>query len=335
MLRSLLVLAFAAVAVRAADIDVLMPPSSDQVTYVNVKRLIASSLTRDMLKKEITERIAKTPAPKWMKDAGFDMWKDLDTVCLSMTPPKFEKKDGKTVQTRKPSVFIVARGRFDGQKLMEVIDTLIEKFGDKVSVIKENKIKMFRVQPGSKEEEALYATLLDENTLVASSSKDEVLAAVKADEEKVAKADINKDLAALIESLDDKAAFYQAMLLDGKEIAAGMQDVPLVEDQAALKKQVEAVTCYSMTARVAGDIRFEFSLGMKTKADAEAMNASAQEMVTKGKVMIGLAAAGAPEAAAIINDLKKSLKAEAGGTIVTASGRITGDSIKRAFGVEE
>jgi hypothetical protein len=335
-MRTLIALTLAVIPAAAADLDALMPASTDQITHVNVKRAVQSPLARDYLKKEITEQLAKTDAPKWMKDAGFDMWKDLDTVTTSMSPPKFEKKDGKMVQTRKPASFVVARGRFDGQKLMDVVDTLIGRFGDKVSVIKEKDVKLVKVLTGGVDkDEAMYATLVNENLLVAGSSKDEVLAAVKADETNADAAEVKKELADLVKSLDDKAVFYQAMLLDGKEIAATMQDVPLVDDQAALKKQVEAIVSYSFTARAAGDIQMAFSLNFKTREDSGAFHESAKEMIEKGKVLLPLVGGGAKEAKGILDDLKKSLKAKCEGTIVTASARISGDAIKQAIGVED
>ncbi|CAN5231170.1 hypothetical protein BH11PLA2_BH11PLA2_21650 [soil metagenome] len=343
MLRSLVVLLFLFPALQAADLDVLLPENSEQVTYVNVKRLAASTIVKTMLMKEIKERLKETEVPKWLKVAGIEPWKDIDTISMAVNQPRPNRKDAadkkadEEVDPQKKrsevQMFFIMRGKFDGEKFFATAEKAIADFGDIVSMVKEDGLRMVRIK--GKNGPEFFITMVDEQTIVGATKTQLLHDAVKQADKKEAKPAVKQELAALVKTLDDKAVFYQAQVIDGKDVAEGLRENPLTDDLDTLKKQVAEMTSYSLTARVDSEVAFEFSTAMKTKAAAEEFGETAKGMVEKGRGLLPLLAATAKEFTSIVNDLKKHMKVTVTGDIVKLSARITGNSIGQAFGVEE
>lgn len=339
MLRSFLILFLILPSLHAADIDVLLPESSQQVTYVNVKRLTTAPLVKTMLMSEIQERLKGTDVPKWLKEAGIDPRKDLETITMVMNPPKRKPRDSKkSDDSRKGEVekgmgFVVIRGTFDGVKIMGTVEKAIAEAGDMFSISKEDGLKIVKFKPKVGDE--FYLTMVDGKTIVGSTDTNLLHAAAKVVDDRNARPVLKNELAALIKSLDDKAAFYQAMLFDGSEVASTIGENPLFEDVELLKKQVSEMTSYSITARVGTDVTFEFATGLKSKEAASAFSETAKTMVEKGRTLLPLVAAGKVEFTGIVGDLKKTMKVTVDGDVVMLSARITGDSIGKAFEIEE
>jgi hypothetical protein len=314
----------------AADIEVLLPERGEQITFVNVKKLATSPLFKTMLQKEIEERLKATEVPKWLKEMGIDMWKDIDTFSLAVTTLR---EDGKRQRGKPPMVFMVVRGTFQGGKVFDAAEKAVSQFGDKLSIVKDGDVKMLRIEMSK--DFAMHATMADEKTIVIASDKEDLLHSLKVADDPNAKPKIKKELQALIETLDKNAAFYQAMMLDSAEIAADLQPNPLIEDIEVVRKQVEEITCYSMVARIGKDVAFELGTGWKSPEAAAAFGETAKGMVDKGKTLLPLLATQSKEMAGVVNDLKKSLKVTVVKDTVVLSLKVSGSAIGQVFGIEE
>ncbi len=340
MFRALLLLVVAIPSLSAADVDALLPPEGEQLVYVNVKRLATSPLFQSTMKSEFQTRLQGTGVTKWLEEAGVDPWKDIETISMCSTPPKPKDKDAekKTESEPKPEekptgmAFVVVRGTFNGEKLIGAAEKAVRDAGDLFSIIKENGVRIVKLK--AKNGPEFFITLADEKTLIAATETKFIHDAIKLHDSKATKPQVRKELIALTAKLDGKAAFYQAMVLDGKQIASSVRENPLFEDTDLLRAQVSEIVSYSIVARVSRDLAFEAAVGMTSKAHATPFSNTASTMIEKGMTLIGLFAASQPQFSGVINDLSKSLKVSADGDIVKLRGKITGNAICKAFGIE-
>lgn len=316
----------------ATEPDVLLPAETDQISFVNVKRLAGSSLVKNHLMKEIKEKLKATQLPTWLEEMGIDPWKDVETVTLGMTGPKDKpEKDEKQPKTD-PMAFLILRGTFNGEKLMTAGEKATREFGDKVSIVKEGELKLIKVK--TDEKNFFYVTMIDEKTVVGASSSKLIQEALKQADDRKAKSRVRPSLADLVRKLDDKAVYFQAMEVE-PDMFKNIGENPLVEDIELLKKQLAAMTSYAITVQVGTDVSMELATAMKGKEDAAAFGESAKQMVEKGRALLPLVAVGAAEWTPVVNDLKKSMKVTVEGEIVKLKAKISGDAISRGLGAEE
>lgn len=310
--------------VRAADVDVIWPAESQQVFRFNVRQILDSELIKKYALGQIKQAMEGRDAKEMLEDLGIDPLKDIDTISGGI----WNNDPNNPMDTHG---VIALRGKFNGTKLFEQAEKAAQRDGDRVSIVNEGDTKLVKVVVDNLPE-PIYATMADENTIVAASDKKLVMAAVKAVDTKT-KASLKPELAELIKVMDDKASMFYVSVSNGQ--VGDIPPNPIFEDTEKLKKQLEQLESTAMTLRVTGDVTMEMGMAMKTKEDAEDFNSTLEEMFGKVKAFLPFITMNAPQAKPIVDDLKNGMKTTLDGKTIKMKIKISGDSIGLAVGADD
>jgi len=306
---------------RSADVDPLWPADSQQVMKLNIRQILESDIIKKYALAQIKQAMEGKDAQKMMKDLGLDPLKDIDTLSGGLWGDDPKDMHG----------LVILRGKFDPAKLFEAIDKAIQKDGDKISIVKEGDTKLVKIVADNIPE-PLYATMADDKTILVASDKKIVMAGVKAADTK-AKSAIKADLVELVKAMDDKASMFFCGLSSGK--VGEIPPNPIFDDVEKLKKQLESMQSSSMTLRVTGDVSMELMMSMKSTDSADDFGTTVKELLDKARVFLPIIAMQAPQAKAIVDDLKKNLGSKVDGKNIKMNVKISGDAIGKAVGAEE
>jgi hypothetical protein len=305
----------------AADIDPFWPSDSKQVMRLNIKQVLESDLIKKYALAQLKQAMEGQDAQKTLKALGLDPLKDIESVSAGFWGDNPQDMHG----------LMVLRGKFDGQKLFAAIEKEAAKNGDKVSIVKEGDTQLVKIVV-DQIPEPVYGTLANDTTILVGTDKKLVLTGVKvADKKETNKLDAA--LSDLVKAADEKASMYFVGLSSGK--VGDIPPNPLIEDAEKLKKQMEALKSSSMTLRVTGDVSMEFLMSMKDKDAATDFGDSINDMLNKAKAFMPFITQQAPQAKAIVDDLKKSLKSSVDDKNIKMTVKLSGDAIGKAVGTEE
>lgn len=186
----LVVLAFAAVPVRAADLDKYLPNQTEAIVAVNIKQLVESPLLKDHLEpiKQALKQLNVAPKPFAL--LGLEPWADAERVTIAWTG----NPDGE-------APCILLQGNFDNAK----IEAAAAKAAKKDEIVQERFVDGRRVWVLRCEDEPtwLYLGLLDPGTLVLSRQANRVSEALGKKAGQV-KHELRKDVQTLLGRLDTK-----------------------------------------------------------------------------------------------------------------------------------
>src|SRR5439155_4467043 len=144
---------------------------------------------------------------------------------------------------------------------------------------------------------------------------------------------IKPALAELVKAADAKASFFGCGLASGEGIE--LPPNPAFEDVDKFKEQTKHIVSSSMTLRITGDVSVEMIMNMKSTETADDLGGTFKELLDKARVFLPIIAMQAPQAKAVIEDVKKNLKSSVDKKNIKMSLKITGDAIGKAVGVEE
>lgn len=174
MIRAYRVLAVVAVAALAVALPAslradpkYLPSDTSAVMVINVKQILGSDLVKgqkdglDKLKELIEGGggAEAAAALKALKDAGFDILKDLHTIM------------GGTANPREPeSGFMIIKGNFQLDKIHDVASQLAKDNGDALKISKSGTTNVYEISPPGGAN-TLYAAFASKDVLLASGSK--------------------------------------------------------------------------------------------------------------------------------------------------------------------
>src|SRR5207248_2681975 len=184
---ALAVVLAASPAARAAEPDKLLPADSEFVLSVNFKQIVESDIIKKYALAQIKQALDGADAKKFLSDLGLDPIKDVERVVIGGS--------GKDQTDTKGLVII--HGKFDPEKLFKAAEAQTKKDPDHFTLVKDGNDKMFKYQPDNGN--PVYATVVDETTVIAGSDKKMVTTALGAGTKKPA---LGKDLSALITKQD-------------------------------------------------------------------------------------------------------------------------------------
>jgi hypothetical protein len=300
-------------AARAADVDKFLPADAEYVVAVNVRQVLDSDIIKKYALGQIKDFLAGNDAQKFIKDLGLDPLKDVEKIVIGASGT--DQNDGK-------ALFII-HGKFDPQKLYKAAEAQTKKDSDHFSLVKDGADVMFKFQPDNGN--PVYGTVINDNTVVAGTDKKLVSAALAASagDKKPA---INKDLAALVGRMDEKASVYVCALtkdkLDKLRLPPGAGAAPGLKDQLG---KMDSVTA---TVKVTGDVTLEVNLGMADNTSADEMGKMVDDGITQIKGLLPFLVANDPNMKPLA-DAAKSLKSGVKGKTVSISGKLPGDAIGR------
>jgi len=328
-LRLLAVAAFAVIVTtapaRAADADPLWPEKSQQVMRLNIKQILESDIVKKYALGQIKQALEGKKAKELLEELNIDPLKDIDSVSMGMW-----KEDPKN--PRDAHGLVVLRGKFDAKKLFDAAEKQVEKHGDKMSIEKAGDVKLIKVEVDQMPD-PVYVTMANEKTILVGTDKKMVLDSIKVADDKDAKPQIKEELASLVKAMDSKASFIGCGLSSGE----GMEFPPNlpIPNADKIAEQLKNLSSSSTTIRVTGDISLEIIMHMKSKDSADDLGASVKELLDLGRNMLPLVAGNVPQAKAIVEDVKKTLKSSVDEKNIKLGMKITGDSIGKAVGAED
>jgi hypothetical protein len=306
---------------RAVDVDPLLPADCTQIMSVNLKQILTSDLIKKYALANMKQAMEGQEAQKVLKELGLDPLKDIDQLTAGFWGDDPQNMHG----------LAILKGKFDPAKLFEAAEKLVQKDGDRFSIVKEGDVKLFKIVV-DKIPEPLYGSMADDKTVLLATEKKLVLDAMKAAESKASKAAIKKELADLVAKMDDKASMYFVGLTG---TIGDIPPNPVFDDPEKLKKQLESMESSAMMIKVTGDISMEAHMNMKDAASADDFGASIKELLDKARVFLPLIAMQAPQAKPVVDDVKKSLSSAVDAKQIKVTMKLSGDSIGKAVGAEE
>ena len=139
---------------RATEPDKLMPPDAEIVVVLNVRQTLDAPVVRKNALDLLKTVVAGNAEVKTVLEAvGIDPFKDIETILIS-NAGKMDKEGNN---------FVAVRGNFDPMK----ITAQAGKAGLKASLVQG--LAIYEVKGG---EEAMFLTVLNRNTILASTKKD-------------------------------------------------------------------------------------------------------------------------------------------------------------------
>jgi hypothetical protein len=262
-------------ALHAADLKYL-PDDTEVVITVNFRQILTSELVKAQKEaiaqaRAMLEHQMPAEAQKWLKKAGFDLFKDLDSVTIALPATKQAKE-----------VLVVVDGSFQAEKLYGTAEEAAGKFADVLKVTKAGEHKIVEVTPP--EGNGIFVSLVGKNVLLAGSTKAMLTAALSrasGDE----KPKLKKEMLTLLETTNAKQSI--SAVASGKALAKLLEGAKLGEGQLqAIALAVQAIDGLSAAITITKDLQFQVGIGTKDTEIANnlAKGANFAIVVIKGVV---------------------------------------------------
>lgn len=309
-LGAALAVVLAAPAVRAAEPDKLLPANAEFVLTLNLKQIIDSDIIKQYALEQIKQTLQGADAKKVLGELGLDPLKDVSKVVVS----------GSGNDATDTKFLIIVHGKFDPEKLFKSAEAYTKKNADHFSLLADGKDKMFKYQPDTGN--PLYATVVDENLIVAASDRKLVTAALAASGKKAA---VSKELGALIAKMDEKASLWVVGVTKDKiaNIKPGGKQGQLPPE---VKAYLEKMDTFSLVIRITKDISLDVALGMKDTTTADDLGKLLDEKLMELKGFLPFVAASKPQLKPVV-EAAKSIKSTVKDKSVTITGKLPGTAI--------
>jgi hypothetical protein len=216
---------FAPVASERQEADPLTPPEAGFLVSVNVRQLLDAPLIKKQASAAIAGATAKDERlSKLLKASGLDPLKDIDSLTITGT-----------VDLVNPRGFAVLRGRFQPDKILEVVAEHAKQHPDKLKLVKEGSVQIVEVE--AERGKQLFLAFADSKTLIG--SMDKAYTAELVGKATKAPSKISKNLQSAIQKLTGKEFVWLAVVVSDqiKEAIKGQN-----KDAGELIGSLESVT---------------------------------------------------------------------------------------------
>jgi hypothetical protein len=309
-LGGLLLLAFAAVPARAADIDKFVPEDSEFITSVNVRQLLDSGVVKKVGLEHAKEALKSSDeVAEVLKTLDFDPFKDLDQVIMA-SPGGNEQDKG----------LIIAHGKFDVAKFRAKAEETAKQKGDVLKIHKSGANQIYEVKIQGDQEVTLFVAIASKDTILASPGKDYVVDALKKESLKKNAGLKNKQLQTMAEKMDPKQTLSIALV--GEAFAKA--EIPNEQAKALLAK-IDAV---SGGVTVTDEVKIEIGVTTKNAADAKDISKAVNDGLNQLILLVGVLSANEPKLAPAL-DFLKSVKTTTKDTVITIKGALDADAIDK------
>lgn len=295
---------------RAAEPDKLLPAAAEGVISVNVRQLIESDIMKKYALEQMKQSLQGNDAQRLLRELGLDPFKDIDRIIITLS--------GKDRTDMK--LLVIVRGKFDPDKLYKTAEAQTKKDPDRFSLVRDGDDKMFKFQPDNGN--PLYGTVVDETSVVLGNDK-KVIGAALAAATSTKKPTVNKDLAALIGKMDDKASIWVAAVVKDK---LDKLKLPGGGGAQNFQAQIPNLDTVTMVVKVTGDVNLEVGLGMKDANSADEMAKTVDDMLQTVKGALPFLAANEPKLKPLV-DASKSLKSNLKDRTVVITAKLAGDAL--------
>ena len=308
-------------ALRAADIDPLVPADTESYLTNNVKSALESSFFEKQLLGPAKDALGELPDAKdILGDLGFDPLKDLQRLTFAIA--------GGTDTDRG---LLIAQGTFDRAKFDKKAKAAAEETADARKI---HKVKLGAdtatvwevILPG--QDSSIFVALVSDKILVASPGKDYVVDALKQHRAKAKAALKNKDFQALVEKLDPKQTVSFAVL--GKSLAAAAGDA-LPAGFADSVKKVEAI---GGGLTFGNEVKLELLVTGKDAQSADSVRTTLDKGVKLAMIGLALLTEGRKDLDVLL-EVVKTIKIGGKGKVISVSAKLTADVLKDFFEKDE
>jgi len=301
-LSVLLVLLVVAVPGWAAENDRYLPNSSEGIITINIKQLLGSAVLKEGVEQAKLLVNAIPDVKKVLDDIGLDPFNDLKRIVVAGAGEQ--------------QALILIDGKFNVTKLEAKADALAKEQKDHVKVIMEGTSKIYETdnpQGGQK----MYVTVVNDQTIVASTSKDFVVEVLDKKAGKK-KGELNKDLQELLSKTDPMQTLSLALLT-----------ASMAKQGGQAKDFADKVKNITGGFAVTDMVKMDLVLAVKDIQDTKPIAEVIKEGLNQGKAFVGLMAAQQKELTPLV-DLIEGIKVTTSGTAVVVKGEVTKEQIEKA-----
>ncbi len=308
---------------RAAEVDALLPAETDSVVFVNVRQILDSDIVKKYALGQLKQALQGADAQQTLNKLGLDPLKDVERVTAGSWGK--DKDD--------MNVIFVVRGKFDAQKLFAAAKEESKKDDAKLSIVEEGKYKLVKIVGDENQKKPMYAAVADGKTIIGGTDKKIVTSALDKSQGANPKAELKKDLAALLLRMDEKASMFACGLVEGKitELPNGLDKIPGL-DPKELAKQLGNMKSVALTFKLTSDVNLEVAMGMKDADSATEFNNTLDGLINTAKQFLPFVAGQKENLKPLVDEINKSLKSKAKGSDVTLFLKLSADAIGKASG---
>jgi len=239
----------------------LLPDKTEAIFTINLDQVLKSDIVKanknilELIQGKANEELENKGAAKWLKKAGFDLFKDMHSITVAVYDPKAPDDP-----------FIILEGNFDADKIEAAATEASNEAGVGLKVIKIAGTKAFEIAPKGGEK-TVYIGILDKKTMIATGRKDEFADAVG----RLAgtkKSSLKPEVKAMLETVNNKQSI--SMIATGPMLLKMMQNAPQgaagAQQAAAVLQQLDGV---SASLTVQKNIDFQVAATAQDNKTAE------------------------------------------------------------------
>jgi hypothetical protein len=271
-----------ALSARAVEPDKHLTSDSEAVLVINVRQIMESPLIKKYAIGQLKDAIENNAdAKKFFKATGLDPMRDIHEVIVSAS----------LASGGDPKLLVVVHGKFDVDKIQQAAAAEAKANGQEVKVTTKGDLKIYEIPQKGQKDKPMYATFVDNGTLVVSNSAEQAEASAKGGK-------VSSQLATALSKVGGKESVYGAAVVTD-HIRQGMGNNPQLHELAPKLQYFTGI--FDLTNE------FKAKLSVQT-SDAKAAD-KVKMMLTQFIPAISLLAAGQSEnLGPTVTDLVKKIE---------------------------
>lgn len=245
---------------RAADPKYL-PGDTELIVTINFKQIMDSALVQkqkdalDQAKALLENAIqGQDEAQRYLKNAGFDIFRDLISVTIGMPPGK-DPENG----------FIIIEGDFNPAKFNSAAEDAARDHPGILKVTSEGNQKIYEVSaPNGKQ---VFISLAQKKNLLIASGRDNLLQAIARGEGTSSKGGLKGNVKRLTQATNAKQSF--SFVATGNLLSKALEENRKIPNAEAVAPLLQAIDGLSGAVTVGKDIQFQLGIGTSDTEKAQ------------------------------------------------------------------
>jgi predicted transcriptional regulator len=293
----------------------LLPKDTEIIFSVNLKQILDSELVKtyqktvEQGKKELETQIGDNPILKYLKSAGFDVFRDLHSITVAGNGGK------------EPTSIII-EGTFNKEKLASTVEDIAKDNPEAIKISKNGDQRVYEITaPGEK---TAFATLIDGKVLFATLSKEglkEGLARLAGTQ----KSSLKKEFSVLLETVNKQQSL--SFVATGAALSKMMEGAPVPNGEAAVTA-LQNIDGLSGALTVGKEVGFQLGINAKDEAGAKKMAQDGTGALLGIQFLINQQAKKDEKFAPVV-DIVKTLRIANKGSNVILTGTVSMDVIEK------
>ncbi len=296
---------------RAAEVDKLLPDDTQYVMTLNVRQLLDAPLTKKYGLAKIEALLKEDDEVQdVLKSLGLDPLKEISQVTVA---GRYMEDVGKA--------FFIVHGKFDVVKFQAKANEVAENLGDVLKIHAAGDFKIYEVNfPG--QPRAVFVSVLNPSTIVASPHKDYVTEAVEKEDGKK-KGEISKDLLALVDKLDGKKSLWVGAL------RGSLDKTSLAQDEN-FKSMLDKIKTVGVEVTMSDHVEAELAVAAQSADLAKPLSKEIQARLDDAKGIVSYLA-GKAKRLQVLLELLEASKVTTEESSVLIKGQVTAEVIEKSL----